>query len=984
MASSLVSNTNQVHFASVLAMDNEEMVAMFEALVASGLNGFLGCMSDIFDNALIEFYQNASVQDGKVVSTFQGKLVEISEDVFARTFQMPMEGLIDIHEVPKDLIFDARTEFSFTGEQLTTSCKKRELKIEYRLLSDIVAKSITVKAGSFDAVTHERFLLMTAIFGVVSVNWGRLLFKIFKDMVTPETRQARGYAVHICILLKNIPDLELGDSEEFPPLKILTAKTVGRYIAINDKIVVDSVEVLAGKSRMKKTPVKRAASKKSPAVAIEEQVVKKKRTLKGKAAPSKEKLDLVSVALDADPIQTVDPTSADDVDTIIEQVVSETTQTDQTEIAEREQPHETDVREETVDAGQVVEKADEIKHWFDLYYEEFIARHADRIVESASETDEEQDTIPGDMMLPSVLAAEPTKIKFGLGISIPGVAVGDLYKESLPKIALTDKGKAPLVEAGVIKGHPAREMVDLIFGDIEFLIQLREHVIVEVSAFFNSFSLRRLAFLTSLNKDIAAKEENVLTWAETDSVQVALHRKVYILDKYREMLLRKFLESHRANFSSGQPWSVMALQIIDLLSDAHSTSVKHLLMQRQAHGLQWTKPCFSMLFEDVLDCGFYIPRNHKIFVSTCWLRLLRRIGDVWVVEDGYDRWVYEDETPVSQLLVHLPQRTSLESLAPICLFFQPVQCLSASTPFLLKLGVDIIPTGPILGDFSIPRRVVDNVSYRIQILDSALPVFSAQISPVVDISSAPIDFVPSSPHQSSSSASSMHLTDDIPQGTTTAVGSTPDVAQFSLPSVISESFNDLRASMSRIISNQSKEFRRLDDSHNEVLDKIKQLDKTILDAFYQQNQVSLGLIKGIRQEARNDRDAFSLGLKAVHTKTAILSTDQADARKEAKEQKAIIADMDERLATVWGELLDFRAQAQENYINLSSQLGELVAYINRGNDKKGEEISSCRPQPPPDDLNRPSGGSASRGGGGGGSGGSGRRDDRRGSSTKRG
>ncbi|KZV33339.1 hypothetical protein F511_18220 [Dorcoceras hygrometricum] len=95
----------------------------------------------------------------------------------------------------------------------------------------------------------------------------------------------------------------------------------------------------------------------------------------------------------------------------------------------------------------------------------------------------------------------------------------------------------------------------------------------------------------------------------------------------------------------------MALQIIDLLSVAHSTSVKHLLMQRQAHELQWTKPCCSMLFEDVFYRGFYIPRNHKIFVSTCWLRILRRIGDVWVVEDGYDRWIHEDETPVSQLLI---------------------------------------------------------------------------------------------------------------------------------------------------------------------------------------------------------------------------------------------------------------------------------------------------------------------------------------------
>ncbi|KZV41334.1 hypothetical protein F511_19501 [Dorcoceras hygrometricum] len=229
----------------------------------------------------------------------QQKLVEISEEVFARNFQLPVEGLIDISEVQKDLIFDARTEFSLTGEQLTTSCKKWELKIEYRLLSDIVAKSITVKAGSFDVVTHERFPLMIAIFGGVSVNWGRFLFKIFKDMVTPETRQARGYAVQIYTLLKNTLDLELGDSEEFPPLNILTSKTVGRYISINEKIAIDNVE--GGE---------------------------KEANIEGESSSLKAKLELVSVALDAEPIQTVYPTSADDVDTIIEQVVVETTRMD--------------------------------------------------------------------------------------------------------------------------------------------------------------------------------------------------------------------------------------------------------------------------------------------------------------------------------------------------------------------------------------------------------------------------------------------------------------------------------------------------------------------------------------------------------------------------------------------------------------------------------------------------------------------------------
>ncbi|KZV23695.1 hypothetical protein F511_31298, partial [Dorcoceras hygrometricum] len=159
-----------------------------------------------------EFFHNASVQDGKVVSTVQGKPVAISEELFAGTFELPLEGLTDMHEVPKDLVFEARSVFSYDGKHLSTSCKKREMTFEFRLLNNILAKSVTVKAGSFDAVTHEIFLMMSSIHGGVPINWARLLFNIFNDMVTPNSKQARGYAVQICILLKNALDLELAEA----------------------------------------------------------------------------------------------------------------------------------------------------------------------------------------------------------------------------------------------------------------------------------------------------------------------------------------------------------------------------------------------------------------------------------------------------------------------------------------------------------------------------------------------------------------------------------------------------------------------------------------------------------------------------------------------------------------------------------------------------------------------------------------------------
>ncbi|KZV18943.1 hypothetical protein F511_28021 [Dorcoceras hygrometricum] len=593
MASSLISNTNQVYFASILGMDNEGMVAMFEVLISSGLNGFLGCSSAIYEAALIEFFQNASVRDGQVVGTVQGKPVEISEKLFARNFELPMEGLKDMHEVPKDLVFHARSEFSHNGEPLSTSCKKREMKIEFRLLSDILAKSVTVKAWSFDAVTHERFLMISAINGGVQINWGRLLFNIFKDMVTPGSRQAKGYAVQICTLLKNVPDLELVDSKEFPPLKILTAKTVSRYIAINNKIVVEDVE---DEPRVNKTPMKKAVSKRRPVSAFVEPAVKRKRTLVGKDADVAKDSALVTVAQEAVPLQIVAPIfdvppapkrkapkrklrlepgsddetetvekestveepvldtytkttklleleitgvneieniveqqdnelTADDVDNIIEQILEDTTQMEA-------DAGETDVGDQTVQRYDEKEsrigelETDKVTDPEPLKSEKSQEAEAE-MVTTADESisiEEHLAQIPDNWLLPSVLAANITQIRYGQGIVIREV---NILQGQSTTIADTDKGKKPLVEDSV-QGHPAQEIFSLICADVDFLVQLREQVIEDVAKFFSSFSLKRLAVLGS-TEDIAAKEEKVLAWAEIDSVQIALQRLGLIL-----------------------------------------------------------------------------------------------------------------------------------------------------------------------------------------------------------------------------------------------------------------------------------------------------------------------------------------------------------------------------------------------------------------------------------------------------------------------
>ncbi|KZV19596.1 hypothetical protein F511_44213 [Dorcoceras hygrometricum] len=118
MASSLISNSHHIDFETVFEMEDTYLVQMFESLIATGLKNFLGCPAMFNEAALTEFFANSSVrEDGLVVSTVNGVTVEISEEVFAATFELPVEGLTDLSDVPKNLVFDARSLFSISKEQ---------------------------------------------------------------------------------------------------------------------------------------------------------------------------------------------------------------------------------------------------------------------------------------------------------------------------------------------------------------------------------------------------------------------------------------------------------------------------------------------------------------------------------------------------------------------------------------------------------------------------------------------------------------------------------------------------------------------------------------------------------------------------------------------------------------------------------------------------------------------------------------------------
>ncbi|KZV13713.1 delphilin-like [Dorcoceras hygrometricum] len=237
MASTFIAYSYQINFESVLMIhDHEGMLNMFKALEASGLRRFLGCESVLYEKELGHFFDTALIQGEDITGVISGKFVSISPTLFAKAFDLPTVGITNFSEVPKDNVYDARSLFSQKGVQIDVHGKKKYMKHEFRLLNDILAKAITVKAGSFDSVTVKRFQMMTAIHYGLKVNWSKVLFNVLKDMVDRSQRKAKGFAAQIGVLLKGIPTITMGDGVPFPSAKILSMKTVHTYIVTNTTI----------------------------------------------------------------------------------------------------------------------------------------------------------------------------------------------------------------------------------------------------------------------------------------------------------------------------------------------------------------------------------------------------------------------------------------------------------------------------------------------------------------------------------------------------------------------------------------------------------------------------------------------------------------------------------------------------------------------------------------------------------------------------
>ncbi|KZV27046.1 hypothetical protein F511_36715 [Dorcoceras hygrometricum] len=859
MAASFFSNAIHVDFDSVLAMDEPGMVSMFQALVASGLQGFLGCSPVVYEDALVEFFANGRVRDGLVVSSVDGVFVEISEKLFAETFELSVDGLGDLSEMPKDAIFYARSIVSLSGEPISLSGRKNQMKFEYRLLCDIVAKAISVKAGSFNAITVEKFSLMTAVVCRIKMNWAKLLFSVLKKMVTSGSKQAKGFSIQVSLLLATFPSLELGESSEFPASKVLSKKTVHRFVSINDR---DGAEEVTGAAK------KKAVSKKRPAADVEAAVSKKKMTSKKKSISSISSLELVEVAEEAIPIQQVAEPSADDVDVIIQQVLDETRAADAP--ADIAQPAVT-----------------EEKLWFDLPYDDLVKQwESERPVVTASDTDEDLATvdvspavgvqqvdesvapisavdtlsadeqmslddilltIPVDIPLPSS-CMEVTKITMGKSIKFPGVSQWAWFLNRLPRISAEDKGKYILV-------------------------------IDEVATFFHSFSLKKLATINF--EEMYKKEEQVLHWGETESPQVAIQRKFYILLKYRTVLVWKFLEAWRANFTHGHGSSAVDIQVIELLSDLYLYFLEELAKE---------------------------ARNH--------------------VEPSADRWVKIPRKVISTIVPR--QRQFDDTLPSMSVFFRLMKkrwadvCLEV-TDFCASQR--LFPVGSI--NFCRALEIVETDSC----FASRQPtVFTLRLSQFCSIQIQYSLFSSLSTADISEFLASIALD--------RAAFRSVQIAQSVVPSIDIDATASSRPPISQDLSAAFADFQaalseQMFAFQSEISSRMHKIEQSVCDSLRDQADIFRNLSQGARQEVRTLDDVHTIRFnefrKNVLTQNASIFQGLADVRQVVEAVNAKVDIMASRLNAIRKDaeatkealshqLLEFQSSAQENHNVIHAQL----------------------------------------------------------------
>ncbi|KZV29314.1 hypothetical protein F511_22140 [Dorcoceras hygrometricum] len=544
------------------------------------------------------------------------------------------------------------------------------------------------------------------------------------------------------------------------------------------------------------------------------------------------------------------------------------------------------------------------------------------------------------MLLPSITTAEVSMLRLGESSSF------------------RDKGKAILVEDDQLTENPANETAALVCSDVEFLVRVRDSVMNAVADFFASFSLNNMPDMESL-KDLKEKEKFIMEWAETTTLATAVRRQMYVLAKYREMLLRTFVESYSRYLARDQPWNNMAVQVFSLLSAAHSQSLDDLKAQQQEHNFELVQPTSSPPVIDCTDCSSVrLALFYSIAKSMCWVRPVVLINGVWtpLQESGYWRsdcalslFIDRKKLPASVTTEYFDSEVPLIEparywgAAPLLVKFWAWQrvCTEAiqfsisgrlrsanfsSDIVIRNLGVERLPDY-FLDDFE--HGV--NTGYFADFLSGS----SGHSGRETLFVQSP-DSSPAASHlqeiSSSSSDASIHFdSEDLPVHDQEAAHTSGPVDS----NVFTNALEDLRSYISQRIHESTSEIRSKvhDATFNVRGDLLKQqawLRHTFQDAC------------DVLERQSKQMNDLKKGLMAP---VGTIFQDLFDIKKNQRAQEAKLNALDGQVAALRNEQLEFQNRISADLLCLSTQFADIIEFIRGGDAKKGEGGSSSRPPP---------------------------------------
>ncbi|KZV34647.1 hypothetical protein F511_23366 [Dorcoceras hygrometricum] len=867
MASSLISRSHHIYFDSVFRLDDAGIVQMFESLVSTGLMEFLGCPAIFYEQALIEFFKHGSVRDGMVVSVIGGMTVEFSESVFSAAFGLPTEGLTDLSEVPKDLLSKAQRLFSASEKEVSVSCLKKEVKMQYR----------------------------------------------------------------------------------------------------NENVVVEGV---GDAPRAKPTPVKRTVAKKRPASVNADvaPVIKKKRTTKSKLVAAKKLVleETIAAVPSTEEHIPVKEITSEDADATIRQVLTQLDLVFETQDDVQRGRDETWFDRAFDEAFVTGDQEDQASESLDHLLLELDAAGTMEVGNSSKQT------VASKQSFEEIMSVDDLLVQICDAMKLPSITDAEISNIRIGEsIAMRNKGKGILVEDERIQRNPAQDAVEIVCGDVEYLVDLRDQVMADVVDFFHSFSLNKLTDLNAL-LGLKAKEKLMLNWAETDSLETAVKRRLFILSRYREMLLRK-------------SW-ILIDNILCRGNRGRQLQAKYLIFCLTSTLNLWKLFAFNSK-----NMFFSVAK------STCWVRPMICVDGIWTPLQGPDFWRSGCRLSLFLNKVEMPAPAVQDIFGHSVSFIEPIQYWEAA-PFLPKtwawhcVCIEVFP-------FSISGRLrpascsTDLVVYSLDVqklpayllddfqrgvhTDCFAGYFGGSVvlsdSEILSDSSSgctvyrspsPVEnpfalgsaifsrvdqaeqlyFVqsPVSPpaafsHQESSSSSSdvsIHFdSEDLPMRATEAAHTSAPIDSH----VSTAALEDLRSYFSK----------RIDESTSELRSKVNEVEFNVRGDLARQQAWLRQMFHNACDILERQSTQINDLKKGLVAPVGTIFQDLFDIKKNDRAHEAKLNALDGQVAALRNDQLEFQNRISADLLSLSTQFADIVEFIRGGVAKKGESGSSSRPRPPP-------------------------------------